>query len=117
MLCRFLDRPRFLVGTAVPDWMMVADRPLRLRAQHAEACLDHSDPRTAEVAAGVLQHFRDDARFHGTKTFAKTLTGTDCQLVRDALGGETGLRPAFLGYPLAELLLDAALISDLGETG
>ena len=31
---------------------------------------------------------------------------------RDALAGETGLRPAFLGHLLVELLLDAALIAD-----
>jgi hypothetical protein len=107
----FLDRPHYLVGTAVPDWMMVADRPLRLRAQHAEACLDDSDLCTAEVAAGVLQHFRDDMRFHGTKAFAETSLELTAN-IRDALGGETGLRPAFLGHLLVELLLDAALISD-----
>ena len=107
----FLNRPHFLVGTAVPDWMMVADRPLRLRAQHAEACLNDSDPYTAEVAAGVLQHFRDDTRFHGTKAFAETSLELTAN-VRDALGGETGLRPAFLGHLLVELLLDAALIAD-----
>ena len=32
--------------------------------------------------------------------------------VHDALGGETGLRPTFLGHLLVELLLDAALIVD-----
>ena len=32
--------------------------------------------------------------------------------VRDALEGETGMRPAFLGHLLVELLLDAALMAD-----
>ena len=31
---------------------------------------------------------------------------------RDALGGETGLRPFLLGHLLVELLLDAALVAD-----
>jgi hypothetical protein len=65
---------------------------------------------TAAVAAGVLQHLRDDARFHGTRAFAET----SLELVartRDVLGGESGMRPAFLGHLLVELLLDATLIS------
>jgi len=107
----FLDRPHFLAGTAVPDWLAVADRPLRLRVQHAEACRNDSDPCTAEVAVGVLQHLRDDARFHGTKAFGETSLELTAN-VRDALGGEIGLRPAFLGHLLVELLLDAALIAD-----
>jgi len=107
----FLDRPHFLAGTAVPDWLAVADRPLRLRVQHAEACRNDSDPCTAEVAVGVLQHLRDDASFHGTKAFAETSLELTAN-VRDALGGETGLRPTFLGHLLVELLLDAALIAD-----
>ena len=64
----------------------------------------------ADVAAGVLQHLRDDARFHNTRPFAETSLALTAQ-VRDALGGETGLRPAFLGHLLVELLLDAALIA------
>ena len=65
----------------------------------------------AEVAAGVLQHLRDDARFHATRAFAETSLELTVR-VRDALAGETGLRPAFLGHLLVELLLDAALIAD-----
>jgi hypothetical protein len=64
----------------------------------------------AEVAAGVLQHLRDDARFHETRAFAETSLELTAR-VRDALDGETGLRPAFLGHLLVELLLDAALIA------
>jgi hypothetical protein len=107
----FLDRPYFLAGTAVPDWLAVADRPLRLRSKHAEPFCSDPDPCIAEVAAGVRQHLRDDARFHETRAFAET----SLELVarsRDALAGETGLRPAFLGHLLVELLLDAALIAD-----
>ena len=65
----------------------------------------------AAVAGGILQHLRDDARFHATRAFAETSLELTVR-VRDALGGETGLRPAFLGHLLVELLLDAALIAD-----
>jgi hypothetical protein len=110
----FLDRPHFLAGTAVPDWLTVTDRSLRIRPRHADVRRHDSDRCTAEVATGVLQHFRDDARFHATRAFAETsleLTGR----VRDALAGEAGLRPAFLGHLLVELLLDAVLIADSPE--
>jgi hypothetical protein len=107
----FLDRPYFVAGTAVPDWLAVADRKVRLRSKHVEAFLDDIDPCVADVAAGILQHLRDDAQFHATRAFAETSLELTVQ-VRDALGDETGLRPAFLGHLLVELLLDAALIID-----
>jgi hypothetical protein len=107
----FLDRPYFVAGTAVPDWLSVADRKVRLRSKHVEAFLADADPCTAEVAAGVLQHLRDDAQFHATRAFAETSLALAVR-ARDALGGETGLRPAFLGHLLVELLLDAALVAD-----
>jgi hypothetical protein len=107
----FLDRPYYLAGTGVPDWLTVVDRPVRLRSKHAAAFVDDPDPCLAAVAGGVLQHLRDDACFHHTRTFAEISLKLSAG-ARDALGGETGLRPAFLGHLLAELLLDAALIAD-----
>ena len=107
----FLDQPYFLAGTGVPDWLTVADRPLRLRSRQAEPFRNDPDPCVAAMAGGVLQHFRDDARFHASRAFAETSLAMTV-MVRDVLGGETGLRPFFLGHLLAELLLDAALIAD-----
>ena len=107
----FLDRPYYAAGTGVPDWLTVVDRPVRLRSKHATPLLDSPEPWLAEVAGGVAQHLRDDARFHETRAFAETSLELVSQ-VRDALGGETGLRPAFLGHLLTELMLDAALIAD-----
>jgi len=107
----FLDRPYFLAGTAVPDWLMVVDRRVRLRSKHVEAFLDDSDACTAAVAGGALQHLRDDARFHDSRAFAETSLAITV-LARDTLGAETGMRPAFLGHLLTELLLDASLIAD-----
>ena len=99
----FLDRPYFVAGTGVPDWLTVADRRVRIRSKHAEAFLNDADPCTAEVAAGVLQHLRDDARFHAHAGFAETSLELTAR-VRDALGGETGLaaglpRPPADGTP------------------
>ncbi len=106
-----LAPPYFVAGTGVPDWLTVADRPLRLRSKSAEAFRDDPDPCVAAVAAGVLQHLRDDARFHATRAFAETSLELTVR-VRDALGAETGLRPVFLGHLLVELLLDAALVAE-----
>ncbi len=107
----FLDRPCFVAGVSVPDWMTVADRALRLRPRHAEALLSADDRCLAEVASGVLQHLADDARFHETRAFAETSLELSARS-REALGGERGMRPALLGHLLVELLLDAALIAD-----
>jgi hypothetical protein len=62
------------------------------------------------VAGGVWQHLADDAKFHDTRAFAETMLEMTV-LVRDALGGEEGLRPGFLGHLLTEVLLDAALVA------
>lgn len=107
----FLDRPYFMAGTAVPDWLTVADRKVRLRSKHAEAFRADPDPCVAAVAEGILQHLRDDARFHAMQAFAETSLELTVR-VRDALGGETAMRPAFLGHLLVEMLLDAVLVAD-----
>ena len=110
----FLDDPYFVAGTAVPDWLSVSDRQVRLRSRHVAAAVDDADPRVAAVARGVLQHIRDDARFHATRAFAESSLALTV-LVRDALGAETGFRPSFLGHLLVEVLLDAVLIDESPE--
>ena len=100
----FLDEPYFAAATGVPDWLTVVDRRMRLRSKQVEPFLEDPDPQVVAVAGGVLQHLRDDIRFHGTRVFSELslkLTVT----ARDALGGETGMRPAFLGHLLVEVLL------------
>jgi hypothetical protein len=112
----FLDAPYFVAGTAVPDWLAVADRGVRVRSKHAQALLDDPDPLAVAVARGILQHFRDDARFHETQVFAElslelTLAARD--LLDDESGTrESGMRPRFLGHLLVELLLDASLVAE-----
>ncbi|HQH28138.1 MAG TPA: hypothetical protein PLP17_12130 [Oligoflexia bacterium] len=107
----FLDRPYFAAGTAVPDWLMVLDRRLRLRKQHAQAYTSSPGQPTKEVASGILQHLNDDILFHRTKAFLETSSELTA-IIRDSLDKESGRRPAFLGHVLTELLLDAALIAE-----
>ncbi len=106
---RFVDRPYFMAGTAVPDWLSVADRGVRMRVNRVEPFVDGSGTIQDELAAGVLQHIRDDRWFHETATFYETC-GELTRLFRDVLGVEDGHRPGFLGHITLELLLDAALI-------
>jgi len=107
----FLDRPYFAAGTGVPDWLTVADRKVRPRSKHVLPFMEAAEANTAAVAGGILQHLRDDARFHETRAFVETsleLTGR----VRDLLGAESGFRPHFLGHFLVEVLLDASLVAE-----
>ncbi|MEX0825120.1 MAG: hypothetical protein WD119_03090 [Pirellulaceae bacterium] len=108
---RHLDRPYFVAGVAVPDWMSVADRRVRARSPAARGLLDASDERVRETAAGIIQHHADDAWFHSTRAFAETSLSFAIQL-RERLPGDEGFRPSFLGHILVELLLDAELMRD-----
>lgn len=105
---RFLDQPLFLAGTAVPDWMSVADRAVRVRPRLVEPLLQERGP-DAEIARGILQHFHDDDWFHRTHGFARVTAAMTDQF-REALAGDDGMRPGFLGHIVTELLLDAVLI-------
>ena len=106
---RFVDRPWFLAGTALPDWLSVIDRRVRLRARRVVPFADGSGSPQAELAAGVLQHLDDDAWFHRTAAFA-LVTGELTRLFRESLPGDDGYRPSLLGHIVTEMLLDAVLI-------
>jgi hypothetical protein len=106
---RFLDRPWFLAGTALPDWLSVVDRRVRLRPKGLVPLADGSSSVEADLAAGALQHFDDDHWFHKTRAFAEA-TGCLTRLFRDFLGPGDGFRCGFLGHIACELILDAILI-------
>jgi hypothetical protein len=106
---RFLDRPFFLAGTALPDWLSIADRRVRLRARNVLPFADDTGTPAAEIAAGVLQHLADDAWFHKTAAFA-VASAELTVLLRRAIPADDGYRPAFLGHILTEILLDSILI-------
>lgn len=108
---RFADDPYFLAGTAAPDWLSVIDRKIRLRSRRAIDFITDADPLTAALARGVVQHHIDDGWFHATTAFNE-LSLEFAVLVRDALPGDEGFRPSFLGHILVELLLDRKLTED-----
>lgn len=107
----FLDDPYFVAGTAVPDWLNVVDRRVRVRSKHAQPWTTHSDGPLAAVARGIVRHHADDHWFHETAAFAE-LSWKFTVMIRDHLAPDPGLRPSFLGHILVEILLDATLIQD-----
>jgi hypothetical protein len=107
----FLDRPYFMAGTAVPDWLTVADRGARVRPRRAERLAEDPQPRTASVAKGVLQHIRDDRRFHQRRVFAEVSLELTAA-ARQVLEADAGFQALFLGHLLAEVLLDASLVAE-----
>lgn len=111
---RFLDRPYFVAGTAIPDWMNVAARRVRVRAKMVAPLLQSDDLIVRELALGVTQHHQDDDWFHRTRAFAE-LSLQFAVTIRDALPVDDGMRPSFLGHILVELLLDDCLAQDDGR--
>jgi hypothetical protein len=107
----FLDDPYFVAGTAVPDWLGVADRRTRVRPKKVEPLVDDPDPIAAAVARGLRQHFRDDAVFHRTRAFAETTLELSAA-IRRLLAADSGFRPSFLAHLLVEVLLDWTLAED-----
>ena len=108
---RFLGDPYFLSGTAVPDWLSVVDRKVRVRSRTAAEFVGADDPQVAAIARGIVQHHHDDAWFHNSRAFAE-LNLQFTVAIRDILPPDEGFRPSFLGHILVELLLDSALIED-----
>jgi hypothetical protein len=107
--CRFVGDPYFLAGTAVPDWLSIVDRRVRVRARGTQPFATDDDPRVAAVARGILQHLADDDWFHQTPAFHELNVRFTGEL-RQVLADDEGYRPAFLGHILVEILLDAVLI-------
>lgn len=106
---RFIDRPYFLAGTAVPDWLSVVDRRVRARRAAALPFQADVDPFVAELSRGIVQHHEDDRWFHQGREFAETTLEFTVQ-IRDLLAPDDSLRPSFLGHIIVELLLDDVLI-------
>ncbi|MEB3214621.1 MAG: hypothetical protein VKL39_24945, partial [Leptolyngbyaceae bacterium] len=105
-----LDRPYFVAGTALPDWLSVVNRKVRLRPKLLEPHDTRDQTMTAELVAGTLRHFDDDDWFHRTRGFAEVSAEVGL-LFRRGLAGSDGFRCGFLGHIVTEMLLDAVLIS------
>ena len=102
---RFLDSPLMVAGTAVPDWLSVADRRVRVRSCRIHEHLDllNSDLRT--IAEGMLQHLHDDDLFHRSVRFVM-LEAELSSRFRRIMPDRFDHRPALLGHIVIELLLD-----------
>ena len=107
---RYLDRPYVVAGTAVPDWLTVVNRKIRVRSKHAEPFLTSLDEATREIATGIMYHHRDDLWFHNSRLFNETMLQFAVEL-RDQLPGDEGFRPSFVGHILVEILMDATILA------
>ena len=77
---RFLDRPLFLAGTAVPDWLSVVNRRVRVRSKRVQPIVaESSDPSIQEVGGGILQHHADDDAFHRSELFQRLEVSGGCR--------------------------------------
>lgn len=108
--CRFVDRPYFLAGTAVPDWLRVSDHGVRVQSKRVSPFADGGDSPRSQIAAGILQHLADDDLFHGTAAFIQ-VSAKLSTMFKSALPVDDGYRPSFLGHIATELILDGILIS------
>ena len=106
---RFLDQPEFLAGTAVPDWLSVADRKVRVRPKLVRPVLEDAAPSETAIARGILQHFHDDDWFHSTRAFVLA-TASLTREFQQAYPDDDGMRTGFLGHIVTEMLLDSVLI-------
>jgi hypothetical protein len=93
---RFVDRPWFLAGTAVPDWLAASDRRARVRRERL--------PADDALADGMRQHLDDDDRFHRTEAFQRAESD-----LTELFRSTKTHRCWFFGHICVELLLDGWL--------
>ncbi len=108
---RFLDDPLKLAGTAVPDWLSVVDRKVRVRSRRVRehfASLEHED---RSIAEGMLQHLRDDDLFHRCPRFLMLESELSMRF-RRLIPDPFDHRPPFLGHIVIELLLDSVIAEE-----
>ncbi len=104
-----LDRPYFMASTAIPDWLSVIDRKVRLRPRLLEPWLNPEQGIQSQIAAGALRHLTDDDWFHTTRGFVE-VTGELTLQFRQYLGADDQYHCGFLGHVGMELLLDGVLM-------
>lgn len=108
--CRFVDRPYFLTGTAVPDFLRVSETGVRIHGKRVEPFADGGDSARSQIAAGIMQHLLDDDLFHSSAAFIQ-VSAQLSTMFRSAMTVDDGMRPSFLGHITTELILDGILIA------
>ena len=106
---RFVDRPYFMAGTALPDLLSVVDRRVRLKMKNVVPLTQDESSIHAEIASGIKQHLDDDHWFHSTQGFLEVSTDLSI-LFRNIFANDEYARVGFLGHIVTELLLDGVLI-------
>lgn len=106
---RFLDRdPRFIVGTAIPDWLTLVDRKVRARKRLAMPLVENESEPHNQLASGIVQHHDDDDWFHANPTFVELNLNFAVEL-RELLGKDAGFRPHLSAHIAIEVLIDGCL--------
>lgn len=104
----FLDKPYYAVGASLPDWLAAADRKCRVRRKRAVDWVDDEDPIVADVAAGVVQHLKDDHWFHTSAVF-RDFEMRFAVEIREIYDGEKSMRPGFVAHVMVEMFIDSWL--------
>ena len=103
-----------VAGTAVPDWLSVADRRVRVRSRRIHEHLDSLDSDLRTIAEGMLQHLHDDDLFHRSVRFVMLESELSSRF-RRIMPDRFDHRPPFLGHIVIELLLDDFIAQQMPE--
>ncbi len=98
----------YVLGTALPDLLPLAERRVRLRPAQVASAKTQSACETA-LAAGVFVHLATDAVFHKTTAFSSAQAVVGDLLADTAFVGMR-VRRFFVAHVLTELVLDAVLL-------
>ena len=106
-----LDRPWALVGAALPDWLRILDRRVRLRPDALPPEAPDADPVDREIRDGIRIHHEDDLWFHRADGFRRE-TAALAREIRGAFPDrpKRRMRASFYSHILLEMLLDSALM-------
>ena len=103
-----------VAGTAVPDWLSVVDRRVRVRSRRILEHLDLLDVDLRTIAEGMLQHLHDDDLFHRSVRFVMLESELSSRF-RRIRPDRFDHRPPFLGHIVIELLLDDFIAQQMPE--
>lgn len=103
-----LGDPWRVAGSCLPDWLAAVDRRLRIREAMAGKWLADPRPTVRALAAGIIEHHRDDHWFHAGAAFQSLNIGLSLEL-RSQLPSSESMQTSFAAHVLIEMLIDARL--------